>query len=69
MCFKNLPIEFDEQGNARLKPGVANPYAYEVTPLAPLESPEGRERLEKLLGRNGHIRRVDFDPVTRPPRA
>ena len=31
MCFKNLPIEFDELGNARLKEGVANPYDYEVT--------------------------------------
>jgi hydrogenase large subunit len=65
MCFKNLPIEFDEQGNARLKEGVANPYSYEVTELAPIESPEGRGRLENLLARNGHIRRVDFDPVTR----
>src|SRR5919205_2949966 len=65
MCFKNLPIEFDEQGNARLKEGVANPYSYEVKELAPLESPEGRGRLENLLARNGHIRRVDFDPVTR----
>src|SRR5829696_2899089 len=65
MCFKNLPIEFDEQGNARLKEGVANPYSYEVTELAPIESPEGRPRLENLLARNGHIRRVDFDPVTR----
>jgi hydrogenase large subunit len=65
VCFKNLPIEFDEQGNARLKEGVANPYSYEVKELAPLESPEGRGRLENLLARNGHIRRVDFDPVTR----
>src|SRR6266702_4173363 len=65
MCFKNLPIEFDEQGNARLKEGVANPYSYEVRELAPLDGPEGRERLWKLMARNGHIRRVDFDPVTR----
>jgi len=65
MCFKNLPIEFDEQGNARLKEGVANPYSYEVRELAPLDSPEGGERLRKLMARNGHIRRVDFDPVTR----
>src|SRR4051812_1849568 len=65
MCFKNLPIEFDEQGNARLKEGVADPYSYTVTPLAPIESPEGEDRLHKLLARNGHIRRVDFDPVTR----
>ncbi len=26
MCFKNLPIEFDEAGNARLRDGVADPY-------------------------------------------
>jgi hydrogenase large subunit len=65
MCFKNLPIEFDEQGNARLKEGVADPYSYTVAELAPIESPEGREKLQQLLARNGHIRRADFDPVTR----
>ena len=63
MCFKNLPIEFDEQGNARLKPGVANPYSYEVKELTPIE--DSPEKLQKLLQRNGHVRRVDFDPVTR----
>jgi len=63
MCFKNLPIEFDEQGNARLKEGVANPYSYEVTEVTPIEQDE--EKLKELLSRNGHIRRVDFDPVTR----
>jgi hydrogenase large subunit len=63
MCFKNLPIDFDEQGNARLKEGVANPYSYEVTEVTPIEQDE--EKLKELLSRNGHIRRVDFDPVTR----
>ena len=63
MCFKNLPIEFDEQGNARLKEGVANPYSYEVKEVTPLDQDD--EKLERLLSRNGHIRRVDFDPVTR----
>ena len=63
MCFKNLPIEFDEHGNARLKAGVANPYSYEVTELAPIE--DSPEKLQRLLERNGHVRRVDFDPVTR----
>jgi len=28
MCFKNLPIEFDEQGRAYLKEGVEEPFAY-----------------------------------------
>jgi hydrogenase large subunit len=63
MCFKNLPIEFDEQGNARLKEGVADPYAYTVRDVTPIE--QSPEKLEELLARNGHIRRVDFDPVTR----
>jgi len=31
MCFKNLPIEFDEQGRARLKGDIADPYAYRST--------------------------------------
>src|SRR5215207_6400427 len=63
MCFKNLPVEFDEQGNARLKEGVADPYSYQVQELTPLE--EDPEKVQQLLARNGHIRRVDFDPVTR----
>jgi len=60
MCFKNLPVEFDEHGNAHLKPGVADPYAYRVLPLD-----EQAERIKELLERNGHIQAVDFDPVTR----
>src|ERR687897_1169228 len=62
MCFKNLPVEFDEQGNARLKEGVADPYSYEVTEVTPLDQDE--RKLKKLLERNGHVRQVDFDPVT-----
>jgi hydrogenase large subunit len=64
MCFKNLPIEFDAQGNATLKPGVANPYSYTETP-APTPIEDDPERMRELFARNGAIRRVDFDPVTR----
>ncbi len=64
MCFKNLPIEFDAAGNATLKAGVANPYTYTETPLpTPIE--DDPERMRQLFARNGAIRRVDFDPVTR----
>ena len=64
MCFKNLPIEFDAQGNATLKPGAANPYAYTETPLpTPIE--DDPARMQELFARNGAVRRVDFDPVTR----
>jgi hydrogenase large subunit len=63
MCFKNFPVEFDEQGNARLKEGVADPWSYEVTPVTTLAESEEKQR--DLLARNGFIRRADFDPVTR----
>ncbi|MGQ0571872.1 MAG: nickel-dependent hydrogenase large subunit [Armatimonadota bacterium] len=60
MCFKNLPIEFDAQGKAFLRGDVRDPYTYEARPIAP-----ERERVEELLRRNGYIKSVDFDPVTR----
>lgn len=60
MCFKNLPVEFDAQGNAYLKEGVANPYAYTTTSLA-----DSEDKIRELLSRNGYIKSVDFDPVTR----
>jgi hydrogenase large subunit len=64
MCFKNLPIEFDAAGNATLKPGVANPYTYVETP-APTPIEDDPARMRELFQRNGAVRRVDFDPVTR----
>lgn len=60
MCFQNLPIEFDDQGRAHLKKGVANPYSYKVENLEEREA-----RLKDIAARNGQIRDVDFDPVTR----
>ena len=60
MCFKNLPIEFDAQGNARLIAGVADPYKYESVSL------EERDlKLKEIARKNGQTRDVDFDPVTR----
>jgi hydrogenase large subunit len=58
MCFKNLPIEFDAAGNAVLKGGVADPYAYQPREIK-------RDKLEELLARNGHIKDVSISPVTR----
>src|SRR5215472_9060826 len=60
MCFKNLPIEFDEHGKAYLREGVRDPYAYETRSLD-----EQADKIRDLLARNGHIKSVDFDPVTR----
>jgi hydrogenase large subunit len=60
MCFENLPIEFDADGKAHLKPGVRNPYEYQV------RTPAEREAiLRDVAARNGQLTNVDFDPVTR----
>ncbi|HUF38229.1 MAG TPA: nickel-dependent hydrogenase large subunit [Anaerolineales bacterium] len=60
MCFKNLPVEFDENGKPYLKEGLANPYEYTTVSLADQE-----DKVQELLARNGFIQNVDFDPVTR----
>src|SRR5512143_2958326 len=60
MCFKNLPIEFDANGKAYLKEGVRDPYAYQTLSIS-----DQADKIKELLARNGHIKSVDFDPVTR----
>lgn len=60
MCFENLPIEFDEDGQARLKPGVPNPYAYRTQ-----TAEEREEYLRDVARKNGQLNDVDYDPVTR----
>ncbi|MDQ6858767.1 MAG: nickel-dependent hydrogenase large subunit [Chloroflexota bacterium] len=61
MCFKNLPIEFDAEGKAHLRPGVLDPYA--VTKSANALTQE--EKIRSLMAKNGHIKEVSIDPVTR----
>ncbi|GAC1376506.1 MAG: nickel-dependent hydrogenase large subunit [Acidimicrobiales bacterium] len=60
MCFKNLPIEFDANGKAQLRAGVADPYA--VTKATPKEyvRKEGGGVLAPPKLRDWNI-----DPVTR----
>src|SRR5262245_52829553 len=64
MCFKNLPVEFDASGKPFLRGGIPNPYTASAAPAnVPLQlSPA---QVEELVRRNGHIKSVDFDPVTR----
>jgi 2-polyprenyl-6-methoxyphenol hydroxylase-like FAD-dependent oxidoreductase len=62
MCFKNLPIEFDAQGTARLKPGIADPYSFAQ---GPLRIADDRDRIEELFEDYDSVRRVDVDRVTR----
>ncbi|MDX1623045.1 MAG: nickel-dependent hydrogenase large subunit [Gemmatimonadota bacterium] len=63
MCFKNLPIEFDEQGRATLKEAIPDPYDQTIEAKPPPQL--SRDQIEELLARNGYLRNVDFDPVTR----
>ena len=61
MCFKNLPIDFDADGKAHLRPGVVDPYAVRTSTNALTQE----EKIRSLLAKNGHIKEVSIDPVTR----
>lgn len=61
MCFKNLPVEFDESGKAHLREGVADPYRLARTTTYA----DQQDRIAELLRRNGHLKEVSIDPVTR----
>lgn len=63
MCFKNLPIDIDDQGRMTLRNeatfGVDNP------PMNGGPRPLTDAKVQELLAKNGYIQNVDFDPVTR----
>ena len=66
MCFKNLPIEFDESGNASLKGGIPDPYSVTVTkPHVGGTDAEREADIQRLMAANGHIKDINMDPVTR----
>ncbi len=66
MCFKNLPIEFDEQGNARLRGGVSDPYSVSTAkPDVEVTDEQREEQIRELMARQGHIKDLNMDPVTR----
>ena len=64
MCFKNLPIEFDAHGRARLRDdGQAEPFRA----VAGNGEPAARDPQSAVQEaiRNSHLRNFDIDPVTR----
>ncbi|HWC11217.1 MAG TPA: nickel-dependent hydrogenase large subunit [Acidimicrobiales bacterium] len=63
MCFKNLPIEFDASGQARLREGVADPYA--VTAAAPQGYVRRREGPGAKVAAPPRLRDWNIDPMTR----
>lgn len=66
MCFKNLPVEFDEAGNAALRGGVPDPYSVAIAKPDVAKTDDEREAdIRRLMARNGHIKEQSMDPVTR----
>lgn len=66
MCFKNLPIEFDAGGVATLRGGIPNPYDVNVSRPDILVTDEEREaQIQELMAKQGHIKDINMDPVTR----
>ncbi len=65
MCFKNLPIEFDEDGNATL---VLYPNADEhAKPRKPIE--DNPEAIKALIVRNGWLTEEQADLAAAEARA
>jgi hydrogenase large subunit len=65
MCFKNLPIEIADQGKMRLRADAEAAYGLRERPQSSGPRPLSDEQVRELVARNGYIRDVDFDPVTR----
>ncbi|MGH9268365.1 MAG: nickel-dependent hydrogenase large subunit, partial [Acidimicrobiales bacterium] len=66
MCFKNLPITFDDRGRAELTAGLVDPYSLRVSgPLVPQTDAQRQAQIERLLVANGHVKDMNMDPVTR----
>jgi len=66
MCFKNLPVEFDDAGRARLRDGIPDPYSVNTSrPEVAMSEEQRRARIDALIAKNGHIKDLNMDPVTR----
>ncbi len=66
MCFKNLPIEFDAVGRATLKQDVVDPYSLRTArPEIDMTEDQRQANIKRLMARNGHVKDLNMDPVTR----
>ncbi len=66
MCFKTLPVEFDEAGQARLREGIPDPYSVSVAkPDVAVTEADREAQIQRLMARNGHVKDLNMDPVTR----
>ncbi|MHB1523721.1 MAG: nickel-dependent hydrogenase large subunit [Candidatus Dormibacteria bacterium] len=64
MCFKNLPVDFDEAGKAHLRADFAQAYDTQ-TVRPPTKQGLQHDQIRELLARNGHVKEFNVDPVTR----
>src|ERR687887_500443 len=63
MCFRNLPVEFDADGRARLKRGVRDPYSVTTTrPAVAKTDADREEEIHRLLAANGHVKDINMTP-------
>ena len=62
MCFKNLPIDIDDQGRMTLRAEATRAFAVNNVPESSGPKPLSEAAIKDLLARNGYIQDVDFDP-------
>ena len=65
MCFKNLPITFDDNGKARLVDGINDPYAVAVAEPRDFVRGALNRRSAGALAAPPRLREWSIDPVTR----
>src|SRR5438128_11705451 len=63
MCFKNLPIEFDSGGKAKLREGISDPWAVQTTPRKGYVRRRGGPGAQ--LAAPPRLREWSIDPMTR----
>ncbi len=65
MVFKNLPIEFDARGQARLRADAPAVGAFAVSQAAGANASEEQERLLQKAIQSPHVRYFEVEPLTR----
>lgn len=65
MCFKNLPLEFDENGKARLREGIADPYSLTGEATKSYTKTIQRPIGGGAIATEGKVRDWMIDPITR----
>lgn len=65
MCFKNLPIEFDSDGKAKLISGSGDPFAVTTSPIKQYVRPDAESSGASPSSAPPRLKEWSIDPVTR----